>query len=325
MSGLLAELLAARDYLLTDGATGTNMMAMDLPAGQAPDLWNLDTPENVTRLHESFIEVGADIILTNTFGSNRCRLKLDGAEARTRDINRAGARLARAAADAAGRPVVVAGAMGPTGEMLAPLGTLSRDDAEATFGEQAQGLAEGGVDVLWIETIFGFDELGAAIAAASATGLPVIATMTFDTGGRTMMGDTPEKAVEFLHAIAPPPLAFGANCGAGPATLVDAICGFARAAEAGDVLIAKSNCGVPQMVDGRVVYSGTEEVMARYARLARDAGARIVGGCCGTTPAHLAAIAAALAGYTPGPAPDRAAIEAALGPLPAVRPKRRRR
>jgi 5-methyltetrahydrofolate--homocysteine methyltransferase len=330
MSELLAELLEARDYLLADGATGTNMMAMGLPAGQAPDLWNLDAPENVTRRHESFVEVGADIILTNTFGSNRCRLKLDGAEARTREINRAGASLARAVADAAGRPIVVAGSMGPTGEMLVPYGTLIREDAEAAFGEQAQGLVEGGVDVLWIETIFGFDELGAAIAAATATGLPVVSTMTFDTGGRTMMGDTPEKAVEFLHAITPPLVAFGANCGAGPAMLVDTVGSFARAADAGDVLIAKGNCGVPQMVDGQVAYSGTEEVMARYARMARDAGARIVGGCCGTTPAHLAAIARALEGYTPGPAPDRAAIEAALGPLQvagskSARSKSRRR
>jgi 5-methyltetrahydrofolate--homocysteine methyltransferase len=321
MSDLLAELLETRDYLLADGATGTNMMAMGLPAGQAPDLWNLDAPQNVTRLHESFIEVGADIILTNTFGSNRCRLKLDGAEARTREINRAGARLARAAADAVERPVVVAGSMGPTGEMLVPHGTLSREDAEATFGEQAEGLVEGGVDVLWIETNFGLEELGAAIAAAAATGLPVASTMTFDTGGRTMMGDTPERAVEFLHAITPPLVAFGANCGAGPAMLVDTVSSLARVADAGDVLIAKGNCGVPQMVEGRVVYSGTEEVMARYARMARDAGARIVGGCCGTTPTHLAAIAAALDGYTPGPAPERAAIEAALGPLQTAQAK----
>jgi len=320
MSDLLAELLAERDYLLADGATGTNMMAMGLPPGQAPDLWNLDAPENVTRLHESFVAAGADLILTNTFGSNRCRLKLENAETRTAEINRAGARLARAAAAAAGRPVVVAGSMGPTGEMLAPLGTLTPEDAEATFGEQAQALAEGGVDVLWIETTFGFDELGMAIAAAAATGLPVASTMTFDTGGRTMMGDTPEKAAEFFHAITPPLIAFGANCGAGPAMLVDTVCSLTRAVDAGDVIVAKGNCGVPQMVEGQVVYSGTEEIMARYARMARDAGARIIGGCCGTTPTHLAAIASALEGYTPGSVPDTAAIEAALGPIQTAKP-----
>jgi 5-methyltetrahydrofolate--homocysteine methyltransferase len=324
-SDLLAKLLAEREYLVADGATGTNMMAMGLPAGQAPDLWNLDAPENVTRLHRSFIEAGADLILTNTFGSNRCRLKLEKAEGRAREINTAGARLARAAAEVAGRPVVVAGSMGPTGEMLVPYGTLTPEKAEATFAEQAQALAEGDVDVLWIETNFGFGELAAAIRAATATGLPVASTMTFDTGGRTMMGDTPEKAVAFLHEIAPPLVAFGANCGAGPAMLIDTIRSFARSAEPGDVIIAKGNCGVPQMVDGRIVYSGTEEIMARYARMARDAGARIIGGCCGTTPAHLAAIVRALEGYAPGPMPDTEAIEAALGPIPKQASGRRRK
>jgi 5-methyltetrahydrofolate--homocysteine methyltransferase len=332
MGNLLADLLAEREYLLADGATGTNLMAMGLPAGRAPDLWNAEHPENVTRLHESFLEAGSDVLLTNTFGANRCRLKLDGAEDRAREINDAGARLARAAADAAGRPVVVAGSMGPTGEMLEPYGSFTRAEAEEAFLEQAEALAEGGVDVLWIETIFAFNELAAAVAAAARTGLAFASTMTFDTAGRTMMGDTPEKAVEFVHGLSPRPLAFGANCGAGPAMLLDTLCGFARASEPGDVIIAKGNCGVPRMVDGRIAYSGSQEIMARYARLARDAGARIVGGCCGTTPAHLAAIAAALDGYKPGPPPGRAEIEAALGPIdtpqspePRRREPRRRR
>ncbi len=320
MSNLLSDLLAERDYLLADGATGTNMMGMGLPVGQAPDLWNLDRPENVTRLHEGFIGVGSDIILTNTFGANRDRLKLDKAEGRAREINEAGARIARAAADAAGRPVVVAGSMGPTGELLEPYGTMSKEEAEVAFAEQAQALAQGGVDVLWIETIFAFDELAAAVAAASRTGLPVTSTMTFDTVGRTMMGDTPEKAREFIQTLVPQPIAFGANCGVGPATLVDTVCRVRRSGQDGDVLIAKGNCGVPQMIGGEIVYSGNEEIMARYARLARDAGARIIGGCCGTTPTHLKAIAEALVGYEPGPIPDADAIEAALGPINAPAP-----
>ncbi len=320
MSNLLSDLLAERDYLLADGATGTNMMGMGLPPGQAPDLWNLDRPENVTRLHEDFIGVGADIILTNTFGANRDRLKLDKAEGRAREINEAGARIARTAADAAGRPVVVAGSMGSTGELLEPYGTLSNGEAEATFAEQAQALAQGGVDVLWIETIFAFEELAAAVAAASRTGLPVTSTMTFDTVGRTMMGDTPEKAREFIQTLVPQPIAFGANCGVGPATLVDTVCRVRRSGQDGDVLIAKGNCGVPQMIGGEIVYSGNEEIMARYARLARDAGARIIGGCCGTTPTHLKAIAEALVGYEPGPIPDADVIEAALGPINAPAP-----
>jgi 5-methyltetrahydrofolate--homocysteine methyltransferase len=266
-------------------------------------------------MHENFIAVGADIIVTNTFGANRCRLKLDNAEAQAREINEAGARIARVAADAADRPVVVAGSMGPTGEMFVPYGTFTAEEAEATFVEQAQALAEGGADVIWIETIFAFAELEVAIAAASSTGLPVVSTMTFDTVGRTMMGDTPEKAREFIQALDPRPIAFGANCGAGPSMLIDTICKFCRVGSETDVLIAKGNCGIPQMIGGEIVYSGDEETMARYARLARDAGARIVGGCCGTTPIHLKAIAEALAGYEPGPIPDVDAIEAALGPI----------
>lgn len=315
MSNLLSELLDERDHLLADGAMGTSLMAMGLPAGQAPDLWNFDLPENVKRVHEGFIDVGADIIVTNTFGANRFRLKLDNAEERTREINEAGARIARAAANAAGRPVVVAGSMGPTGEMLQPYGTLTGEEAESTFAEQAQALAEGGADVLWIETIFAFGELEAAVAAASSTGLPVASTMTFDTVGRTMMGDTPEKARQFIQALDPRPIAFGANCGAGPSMLIDTICKFRRIGSDTDVLIAKGNCGIPQMIGGEIVYSGDEETMARYARLARDAGARIIGGCCGTTPIHLKAIADALVGYEPGPIPDINVIEAALGTI----------
>lgn len=315
MSKLLSDLLDERDYLLADGAMGTNMMKMGLPAGQAPDLWNLQEPENVRQIHESFIEVGADIVLTNTFGANQCRLKLDNAQEQTREINEAGARVARAAADAAGRPVVVAGSMGPTGEMLVPYGTLTDDEAEATFAEQAQALANGGVDVLWIETIFAFGELKAAVAAAASVGLPVVSTMTFDTAGKTMMGDTPEKAWEFIQKLDPRPIAFGANCGAGPAMLIDTICRYRRIGSDDDVLIAKGNCGIPQMVGGEIVYSGSEEIMARYARLARDAGARIIGGCCGTTPVHLKAIGEALVGYEPKGIPEVGAIEAALGPI----------
>jgi methionine synthase I (cobalamin-dependent) len=317
VSNLLADLIAERAYLLADGATGTNMIAMGLSAGQPPELWNLDRPENVTRLHESFLEVGSDIILTNTFGANRHRLKLHQSQERVRELNEAAARLARAAADRAGRPVVVAGSMGPTGEMMEPHGTLTREAAEETFSEQAEALAEGGVDVLWIETIFAFEELAAAAAAAARTGLAFASTMTFDTVGRTMMGDTPEQAVEFLLGLEPRPIAFGANCGVGPAMLLDTLCSFAHRTDGDDVIIAKGNCGVPELVGEEIIYRGDEETMARYARMARDAGARIIGGCCGTTPAHLAAIAAALEGYTPGPMPEKTEIEKALGPIEA--------
>lgn len=320
MSNLLADLLAERDYLLADGATGTNMMAMGLAAGQPSDLWNVDRPENVTRLHESFLEVGSDIILTNTFSANRCRLKLSKSEERAREINEAGARVARAAADRAGRPVVVGGSMGPTGDLMEPHGPLTPESAREIFSEQAEALVVGGVDVLWIETIFAFEELAAAVAAAASTGLAFASTMTFDTAGCTMMGNTPEQAIEFIHGLENRPLAFGANCGAGPAMMLDTIRRIKTGAHDDDVLIAKGNCGVPETVGGEIVYSGDEATMARYARMARDAGARIIGGCCGTTPVHLQAIAKALVGYTPGPMPDRSAIETELGPIAVPKP-----
>jgi methionine synthase I (cobalamin-dependent) len=315
MSNVLADLLAEREYLIADGATGTNMMARGLPAGRPPDLWNADGQEHVTWLHESFIEAGADIILTNTFGSNPCRLKLDKAAERTHEINFKGAQLARAAADAADRPVVVAGSVGPTGEMMEPFGTLTSEAAEAAFYEQTSALAEGGVDVIWIETIFAFDELAAAIRAGQRTGLPVASTMTFDTASRTMMGDTAESAVNFTHQFDPRLIAFGANCGSGPSMLIDTVVGLCEAADEHDVIIAKGNCGIPQMIDGEIIYSGTNEVMAEYARLARDCGARIIGGCCGTTPERLKAIVDALDGYEPKAPPSQEEIVAALGPI----------
>ena len=315
MANPIQEMLSERDYLIADGATGTNLMGMGLPPGQAPDLWNLDEPANVARLHESFIEVGADIILTNTFGANRCRLGMEKAEDRTAEVNEAGAGIARKVADKAGRKVVVAGSMGPTGEIMEPLGPLSPERAEKVFAEQAEALARGGVDIIWIETIYAFEELTAAVKAAARTGLPVASTMTFDTNGRTMMGDSPEDAARFIQTLPNEITAYGANCGVGPATLVDAVKGLRRGGEGADVVIAKGNCGVPEMVDGEVVFQGDEEIMAAYARLARDAGARIIGGCCGTSPKHLAAIVGSLEGYTPGESPEDAVIEKELGPI----------
>lgn len=319
-SDVLSTLLAEKDCLIADGAVGTNMMIAGLGPGEAPDFWNLDNPEPVEDLHRRFVDAGSDIILTNTFGSNPPRLSLDGAEARCLELNVAGARLARAAANEADRPVVVAGSIGPTGELMEPFGAMTVDEAYKAYAEQAEALAEGGVDVIWIETIFIFDELGAAIRAGQSTGLPVTATMTFDTNRRTMMGDTPEAAMEYVLGLENPPLAFGANCGAGPSMLIDSICGLKRAAHPDTVIISKGNCGVPEMSpDGEIVFSGTVEVMETYARMARDAGARIIGGCCGTTPETLKAIADAVRDYEPGPTPDVDAIEAALGPLKGPR------
>jgi len=315
MSNPLTELLNERDYLLADGATGTNMMAMGLPVGQAPDLWNLKAPEKVIQLHTGFLEAGADILLTNTFSSNQYRLCLDEAQHLTSDINVAAARLARSACESVDRPVIVAGSMGPSGELMEPHGTMDHEAAVAAFTEQANALAEGGVDIIWIETIFAFDELLAAATAAASTGLPVASTMTFDTAGRTMMGNTPEQASDYMKSTLPPLTAYGANCGAGPSMLVDTISKFSQCAAENDIIIAKGNCGIPQSIGGEIVYSGDDETMWHYARLVRDCGARIIGGCCGTTPARLNTIARALQDYTPGSTPSEATIEAVLGPI----------
>jgi methionine synthase I (cobalamin-dependent) len=228
-------------------------------------------------VHRGFVAAGSDLILTNSFGGNRFRLALHGHQDRMTELNRAAARVARRATEAAGRPVLVAGSIGPTGEILAPLGACDPAAAEAAFAAQAAALAEGGCDLLWIETMSAAEEVAAAVRGAAATGLPLVVTMSFDTGGRTMMGLTP--------------------------------------ADAAALLVAKANCGIPEYRDGQIHYTGTETVMAAYARLARDAGARIVGGCCGTTAAHLAAMRSALDHSEPGPIPDLALIERLLGPL----------
>jgi 5-methyltetrahydrofolate--homocysteine methyltransferase len=317
MSDLLHSLLAERDYLVADGATGTNLFEAGLMTGDSPELWNIDHPDRIADLHRGMAEAGADIILTNTFGCNRYRMALHGAQDRVAELNVAGARIAREVADAAGRPVVVAGSMGPTGEIYQPVGPLSIEDGREAFAEQARALAEGGVDVLWIETMSGKEELEAAVMGAAVTGLPIVATMTFDTNGHTMMGLAPDAAIEFAHTLDAGLAAFGSNCGIGPAALVDSVLGISGAANADDVVVAKGNCGIPEYHDGHIHYSGTPEIMANYARLARDAGARIIGGCCGTSPVHLRAIVEALDGYEPGPRPERADIEAKLGKLAA--------
>lgn len=326
----LAALLAGRPVLLADGGMGTGLFAQGLTTGDSPELWNVEHPERVAAVHRGFVEAGSDIILTNSFGGNRHRLKLHGAQGRVRELNRAAAEVARGVADAAPGAVLVAGSMGPTGELIAPLGPLSRDEAAAAFAEQARALAEGGVDLLWIETMSAAEEVEAAVQGAAAAGLPIVTTLSFDTNGRTMMGITAEAAVALFHRMEPRPVAFGANCGTGPGQLLATVLGLKAAAAPGDVIVAKGNCGIPEYRDGHVHYSGTPEIMAAYARLARDAGARIVGGCCGTTAVHLAAMRRALDEGEAGPVPDLAAITALLGPVAGEAPaepraERRRR
>lgn len=313
MGASLADLLAAGRILLADGATGTNYFKMGLAAGEAPELWNVDAPDKVASLHRRFVAAGADIVLTNTFGANRHRLALHGAEARVGELARAAAAIARSVADAAGRPVVVAGSVGPTGSLFEPLGPLTEADAVETFGEQIEALRDGGADVAWIETMSAPEEVRAAAAAAIAAGMPYVATCSFDTAGRTMMGLAPGDYPAVFDGVAPPPVAIGANCGVGASDLLVSV--LAMTAGTAVPVVAKGNCGVPRFHGTEVVYSGTPELMGRYATLAADAGAAIVGGCCGTTPEHLAAMRAALDTRAPGDRPTVARITEVIGPL----------
>ena len=317
MRSPLADLLAERGVLLADGATGTNYFAAGLQSGDPPEFWTIDRPDDVVDLHQRFVDAGADIILTNTFGCNANRLKLHRAEHRVHELAAAAAALARTVADRAPRAVVVAGSVGPTGELFEPLGALTHVGAVASFREQIRGLRDGGADVVWIETMSAPEEFRAAAEASIAEGMPYTVTCSFDTAGRTMMGMMPGVLGGLLADMPVPPVAIGANCGVGASdTLVSvlAMCEGTRA------VISKANCGVPQFVGTEVVYSGSPDLMARYAHLAIDAGVRIIGGCCGTTPEHLAAMRAAIDSHRAGTRPDIEAIVAAVGPLTNAAP-----
>ena len=306
----LSRLLGERDWLLADGATGTALFNMGLQSGDAPELWNVDHPDRVEALYRGAVDAGSDLFLTNTFGGTAARLKLHEAQDRVRELNARGAEIAREVADGAGRPVIVAGSMGPTGEILQPLGPLSEDEATAMFLTQAEGLREGGADVLWVETISAPEELAAAAEAAARAAMPWCVTMSFDTAGRTMMGTTSAEMTRLVGKLAHPPVAYGANCGVGAADLIRTILGFGQASRP---LIAKGNAGIPKFHEGHIHYAGTPELMADYAVLARDAGATIIGGCCGTTPDHLRLMRAALETRPRGAPPALDEVTARLG------------
>jgi len=312
MTDALTKLLQTRDWLMADGATGTNLFNMGLMSGDAPELWNLDETAKITALYQGAADAGSDIFLTNSFGANASRLKLHGAEGRVHELNQAAAELGREVADKAGHPIVVAGSVGPTGEIMAPMGTLTHERAVEMFHEQAEGLKSGGADVLWVETISAPEEFAAAAEAFALANMPWCGTMSFDTAGRTMMGLTSAEMVKKVGKLAHQPLAFGANCGVGASDLLRTVLGFV---EAGPTLpiIAKGNAGIPKYHDGHIHYDGTPALMADYAVLARDCGATIIGGCCGTTPAHLRAMREALETRPRGAKPTLDQITEALG------------
>ena len=317
MTTSLEKLLSQRDWLLADGATGTALFNMGLMSGDAPELWNVDEADKIRALYQGSVDAGSDLFLTNTFGGNASRLKLHDAQSRVTDLNRVSAELGREVADKAGRPVVVAGSVGPTGEIMEPMGTLTYANAVEMFHEQAEGLKAGGADVLWVETISAPEEYKAAAEAFALAGMPWCGTMSFDTAGRTMMGTTSEQMVKNVAKLDHKPLAFGANCGVGASDLLRTILSFA--ATSPDLpIIAKGNAGIPKYVDGHIHYDGTPELMAEYAVLARDSGATIIGGCCGTTPQHLEKMKESLETRAKGPRPTLEQITQRMGGFSSV-------
>ena len=313
MHNPIAALIADKGWCVADGATGSNFFDRGLEAGYPPELWCLEKPEDVLWLHGEFLAAGSDLILTNSFGGNALRLQLHQSQDRVRELNIAAATLARQAvaahAEKTGRHALVAGSIGPTGELFEPMGTLTHEAAVACFTEQAEALAEGGADVLWIETMSANEEVIAAAEAGRKTGLPVCATMTFDTAKRSMMGITPTDFVRCAEEL--DLSVMGSNCGVGPAELMHSTQELLAARSAIPVA-AKGNCGIPEYVNGAIHYHGSPELMAKYAVFARDAGATVIGGCCGTTPKHVAAMVDAL-NSTPKGVFDAAAMDSALG------------
>ena len=316
MRSSLQALLDTHPILLADGATGTNFMEMGLEPGFPPDLWNLSETQKPTALHQMFVDAGSDIILTNTFGANAPRLKLHDAADQTYAINKAGAELAGAVAEKADRPVVVAGSVGPTGELFEPMGEMTAKAAFDFFHEQMRGLKDGGADVIWIETMSAAEEIQAACEASIALDMPFVFTASFDTAGKTMMGIAPENIGDVALPLSVKPVAYGANCGVGASDMVVSNQAMTKAAPDA-VIVGKANCGIPVVKGKHTVYTGTPQIMKDFVQMAVDSGVRIVGGCCGTAPEHIKAMRDAVDAYAPQTPPTLDEIVATIGPLMA--------
>ncbi len=305
------KILEEKSHILADGATGTNLFGMGLETGDPPEPWNIDHKDRIRALHQGFVDAGSDLFLTNSFGGTSFRLKLHSLEKRVFELNKAAGLIAREVADQADRRVIVAGSMGPTGEMIEPHGLMTPKEAADAFKAQAEGLAEGGVDVLWLETMYAMEELEAAMEAVKDIGLPVCATMSFDTAGKTMMGITPSnlaKRSQDLNLSG-----FGANCGIGAPDLLATINDISKNVDPGTVVISKANCGIPEFVDGNIMYSGTEELMSQYVQIAMNSGAKIIGGCCGTSFDHVRAMRKAMDQHSISSPPTLQEIEEKVG------------
>ncbi len=284
--------LAQDGFLIADGATGTMLHKAGLPAGAVNELWNLENPQAVRDLHRSYIDAGSNVILTNTFGGTRFRLEHNHLGDRVREINRIAAQLAR---EAAGDQIFVFGDIGPTGQLMKPFGALTYEEAVAAFQDQAAGLVDGGVDAILIETMSDLNEAKAALEAArQVSDLPILVTLSFESHGRTMMGVKPENAARELWNSGA--TVIGANCGRTLSETLAAIEAMRKAVPEA-ILMAKPNAGLPKLdlTEGdapkEVVYDVTPEIMAEYACKFADQGVKILGGCCGSTPDHIRAIA----------------------------------
>ncbi len=298
--------------MLADGATATNFFAAGLPPGESPELWNEQAPRRVAELTKQSLLAGAELVLTNSFGCNAARLRLHGAASNTMKLARLSAEIANDAADSADVKAVIAGSVGPTGELMSPMGGMTPETALDIFGEQIEGLRSGGAGLIWIETMSDLQEMKIAAEAAAQAGMDWCGTMSFDSSGRTMMGVTPADFAGWAVGLDRKPVGIGANCGAGAADLVRAIQEISETGP-GVQVIAKGNAGIPKFKDGAVRYDGSPDLMADYAELARNAGAGVIGGCCGTGPEHLRKMRKRLESTPPGPPPEFSEINARLG------------
>jgi 5-methyltetrahydrofolate--homocysteine methyltransferase len=292
----LDKLLSELDVILLDGAMGTMLIGQGLKPGTPPELWNVEFPGNIQSVHRAYIEAGSRIILTNSFGGNRMRLSKHNLEDRVVELNHVAAQNARREADVSDHIIAVAGSIGPTGELMRPYGKLEYEEAKAAFAEQAKALEDGGVDLLWIETMSDLNEAEAAVdGAQSVSKLPLVITMSFEAKGRTMMGVSTAQVLEVFKVKNL--VAMGANCGKGPGEVETAIRSF-RTEAPGVYLVAKPNAGAPKMLNAEVVYDGTPELMAEFAEKMKGEGVKFIGACCGSTPAHIRAMSKALKLYT---------------------------
>jgi len=292
LTALLGDLRHDGAPILVDGGMGTLLQDRGLDDGGAGELWNVERPEAVRESHEEYARAGARVLTTNTFGGSRPRLRMHGLEDRVHELNQAAAAIARSVADEYG--ALVAGDLGPTGELLAPLGTMDPAEAQEIFEEQLRGLRDGGIDLVLIETMSDLGEVEAAVSAARSVvpDLPVVATLSFDTNLRTMMGVRPGDAVRALAAAGVD--AVGANCGRGPEEMESIAAELAEARPEGLLLVAQSNAGLPQVVGDHFEYDKSPADLAEHARSLQQIGIDLIGACCGSTPEHIAAMSSAV-------------------------------